>query len=612
MFNGYSWQTRILEVRPDRLPPDLDNPLGSVSGPPAAGLASSTGYSLTSFLSSPVHGPNPSSSLHRRSDDFDYGSLLSTPDLLGASGNVGRSLFVGNLPFHCQWQDLKDLFRQAGTIIRADVALGPDGRSRGFGTVIFATEIDAERAMKIFNGYEYNGRILKVHFDRFTQVGQNANYPTSPSLHSLHSTPALTSTALNSLNIAPSIGASYSSQISQAQLHGGYHLDVGLSSRSSPSPEIYQAPVPVLRQQQQLATDISIITGSLGSMHLSSNAVAANTIPLKQSPGSESTSTSASSSASRAPSASSFNMDKSRSKTEKNVSPSGSQHPHHPGPITLPPPAPVAFPSAMHRVLLQNESTPSAQTPVFNSQFIQHQQIAPVTPHGLPPITPSMPPFTFLPPQLSPHQYPSQAHAMMPDTLANQTFPSGLFNPPQQSPLGHPPSPLYSAPYAISGFSPGAAMSPGAVWGRPGNPNPHINPAVGAPVHTPHPTNPGHHVHSVSSLNRLGRRGEPTSYFDLEYFPRDGTHASYISSSLENEIMRDKHPLSPEGDDDDCKTNGASSDDHRSRSLSGSLNGLRNANHDIHERSTGADGQPSTDIDSNGSSTSSNWSPSRE
>lgn len=60
--------------------------------------------------------------------------------------------FLLQLPFHCQWQDLKDLFRQAGTIIRADVALGPDGRSRGFGTVVFATDMDAERGLKMFNG----------------------------------------------------------------------------------------------------------------------------------------------------------------------------------------------------------------------------------------------------------------------------------------------------------------------------------------------------------------------------------------------------------------------------------------------------------------------------
>ncbi|KAJ7240560.1 RNA-binding domain-containing protein [Mycena rebaudengoi] len=65
----------------------------------------------------------------------------------------GRNLFVGNLPFHVQWQDLKDLFRAAGTIVRADVAVGPDGRSRGFGTVVFATEKDARRAVGMFSGY---------------------------------------------------------------------------------------------------------------------------------------------------------------------------------------------------------------------------------------------------------------------------------------------------------------------------------------------------------------------------------------------------------------------------------------------------------------------------
>lgn len=93
---------------------------------------------------------------------------------------ANRHLFVGNLPFNCQWQDLKDLFRNAGNILRADVALGPDGRSRGFGTVLFATPEDAQNAMHIYNGYEYNGRVLKVHFDKFAQPGSNAGTP-SPS-----------------------------------------------------------------------------------------------------------------------------------------------------------------------------------------------------------------------------------------------------------------------------------------------------------------------------------------------------------------------------------------------------------------------------------------------
>ncbi|KAK9898721.1 hypothetical protein P389DRAFT_136975, partial [Cystobasidium minutum MCA 4210] len=71
------------------------------------------------------------------------------------------------IPFNCQWQDLKDLFRAAGQIQRADVSLGPDGRSRGFGRVVFATPEDAINAMQMFNGYEFQGRPLKVHFDKF-------------------------------------------------------------------------------------------------------------------------------------------------------------------------------------------------------------------------------------------------------------------------------------------------------------------------------------------------------------------------------------------------------------------------------------------------------------
>uniref|UniRef100_V5EU81 RRM domain-containing protein n=1 Tax=Kalmanozyma brasiliensis (strain GHG001) TaxID=1365824 RepID=V5EU81_KALBG len=94
---------------------------------------------------------------------------------------AGRVLFVGNLPFHCQWQDLKDLFRAAGNIQRADVAIGPDGRSRGFGTVLFTSQEDAQNAVRLYHGYEYSGRTLKVHFDRFAaQNGPAVGTPGNP------------------------------------------------------------------------------------------------------------------------------------------------------------------------------------------------------------------------------------------------------------------------------------------------------------------------------------------------------------------------------------------------------------------------------------------------
>ncbi|KAI0370634.1 hypothetical protein BV20DRAFT_1035833 [Pilatotrama ljubarskyi] len=88
-----------------------------------------------------------------------------------------------------------------------------------------------------------------------------------------------------------------------------------------------------------------------------------------------------------------------------------------------------------------------------------------MTPHGLPPITPSMPSFTFLP-QPSPG-LPSPA-AVEPD------------RPTMHGHMQHVMTPF-------SPFSPGVTMSPGAFWGRPGSgANPFINPAVGAPVRPGH------------------------------------------------------------------------------------------------------------------------------
>lgn len=170
MFNGYSWQTRILEVRPDRLPPDFDSSLGAASPAPVFGNGASNVPSplgASPFGSSSTQG-NSLTVPGSMTDEIDYNAMYPHEGM-GPSPAGGRNLFVGNvgisapsadqllilcyqLPFHCQWQDLKDLFRQAGTIVRADVALGQDGRSRGFGTVVFATDMDAERAVKMFNG----------------------------------------------------------------------------------------------------------------------------------------------------------------------------------------------------------------------------------------------------------------------------------------------------------------------------------------------------------------------------------------------------------------------------------------------------------------------------
>lgn len=42
-------------------------------------------------------------------------------------------LFVSNLSYDTTWRSLKDHFRKAGDVVRADVMEDDRGRSRGFG-----------------------------------------------------------------------------------------------------------------------------------------------------------------------------------------------------------------------------------------------------------------------------------------------------------------------------------------------------------------------------------------------------------------------------------------------------------------------------------------------
>lgn len=52
-------------------------------------------------------------------------------------------------------------------MVHADIAMGGDGRSKGWGTVAFATPSDASAAVELLNGKELEGRTLACHIDKF-------------------------------------------------------------------------------------------------------------------------------------------------------------------------------------------------------------------------------------------------------------------------------------------------------------------------------------------------------------------------------------------------------------------------------------------------------------
>lgn len=77
---------------------------------------------------------------------------------------MGRRLYVGNLPYSTNEDQLSELFGQAGKVenvrVMRDMATG---RARGFAFVEMSSDDEAQRAVSSFNDYKLDGRALVVN-----------------------------------------------------------------------------------------------------------------------------------------------------------------------------------------------------------------------------------------------------------------------------------------------------------------------------------------------------------------------------------------------------------------------------------------------------------------
>lgn len=73
-------------------------------------------------------------------------------------------IFVGNLPFSVDSAALAGLFEAAGNVEMVEVIYDKvSGRSRGFGFVTMSSVEEVEEAVRKFNGYELDGRAIRVN-----------------------------------------------------------------------------------------------------------------------------------------------------------------------------------------------------------------------------------------------------------------------------------------------------------------------------------------------------------------------------------------------------------------------------------------------------------------
>jgi RNA recognition motif-containing protein len=75
-----------------------------------------------------------------------------------------NKLFVGNLSYDTNEEALKELFSQAGTVESASIITDRNsGRSKGFGFVEMSSGEEAEKAIEMLNGKDFEGRGLTVN-----------------------------------------------------------------------------------------------------------------------------------------------------------------------------------------------------------------------------------------------------------------------------------------------------------------------------------------------------------------------------------------------------------------------------------------------------------------
>jgi RNA recognition motif-containing protein len=77
---------------------------------------------------------------------------------------MGARLYVGNLSFTTNEDELRNLFGATGTIVDVKVVTDREtGRSRGFAFVEMSSAAEATEAISQLNGREFGGRTLKIN-----------------------------------------------------------------------------------------------------------------------------------------------------------------------------------------------------------------------------------------------------------------------------------------------------------------------------------------------------------------------------------------------------------------------------------------------------------------
>ena len=85
----------------------------------------------------------------------------------GKVERMSTKLYVGGIPYTTTEASLREAFAKAGNVESSSIIIDRmTGRSKGFGFVEMTTDDDAQAAINMWNGQEFEGRKLTVNVAR--------------------------------------------------------------------------------------------------------------------------------------------------------------------------------------------------------------------------------------------------------------------------------------------------------------------------------------------------------------------------------------------------------------------------------------------------------------
>jgi RNA recognition motif-containing protein len=91
---------------------------------------------------------------------------------------MATKLYVGGIPYSTTEAALGELFAKAGAVSSASIIIDRmTGRSKGFGFVEMANDDEAQAAINMYNGQDFEGRKLTVNVARPLEPRNNDRRP---------------------------------------------------------------------------------------------------------------------------------------------------------------------------------------------------------------------------------------------------------------------------------------------------------------------------------------------------------------------------------------------------------------------------------------------------